>query len=235
MFSDAQLYVNLAGTEGTTPVEPGEALVGFLRALGVSAEQIPVAVNEREAWYRSLLADRRALVVLDNARGEPQVRPLLPGGAGCAVLITSRTPLVGLEGCWSHELSELDRDASLEMLAKLIGTERVDHEREQAGRIAELCGDLPLAIRICGALLVKRPSWRLDRLTAQLADERMRLEHLQAGGLSVRTGFSVAYEQLPDLQKRLFRRLAALPGQDFTPLVAAAVVDDEVERDRGAA
>ena len=181
------------------------------------------------SWYRSLLADRRALVVLDNARNESQVRPLLPGGRQCAVLITSRAPLVGLDGCWPCELPELDRDASVEMLGKIIGADRVAQEPAAADRIAGLCGDLPLAVRIGGALLAKRPAWKLERLRGILADERQRLQHLEGGGLNIRASFSVSYQQLTDNQKRLFRRLAALPGQDFTGLLATELVEQDVD------
>ena len=159
-FADGQLYVNLRGAEDQA-LDPADVLAGFLRALGVEGAVIPEEPEERVRLYRSRLADRRLLVVVDNAASEAQVRPLLPGSRGCAVLVTSRARLGGLEAAHSLTLDVLDPEQAVVLLAKLAGPERVATEPEAARQIVRLCGWLPLAVRIAGARVAGRSHWRL--------------------------------------------------------------------------
>ncbi|HSO56430.1 MAG TPA: helix-turn-helix domain-containing protein, partial [Actinomycetes bacterium] len=184
-FPDGQLYVNLRGAE-QRPLDPAAVLARFLRALGVRGPAVPEDLEEREAMYRARLADRRVLVVLDNAASEAQVRPLLPGGPGCAVLVTSRRRLSGLEGARLVELEVLTPRQAMELLSRVVGATRTAAEPEAATAIVAYCGYLPLAVRIAGAKLAARRRWSLRRLADRLADERGRLSELSAGDLEVR-------------------------------------------------
>jgi hypothetical protein len=179
-FPDGQLYVNLRGAE-RRGLDPAVVLGQFLQALRLPDEDIPTELDEQVARYRTLLAGRRMLVVLDNAADAAQVRPLLPGSPPCAVLITSRNPLTALEGASPLALEFLDRPAAVELLGKLTGRARVAAEPQAAEAIAGYCGDLPLALRIAGARLAARPAWPLAALAERLADERRRLTELRAG------------------------------------------------------
>jgi transcriptional regulator with XRE-family HTH domain len=172
-FPDGQLYVNLRGAQ-QQPLPATLVLGRFLRALGVDGATIPRDAEEREALYRALLADRRVLVVLDNAASEAQVRPLLPGTPGCGVLVTSRTRLAGLEGARFIHLDVLDETQAVELLGRIVGAARVAAEPHSATQIVGFCGRLPLAIRVAGARLVARPGWPLGHLAELLADERRR-------------------------------------------------------------
>ncbi|MGH3622994.1 MAG: BTAD domain-containing putative transcriptional regulator, partial [Sciscionella sp.] len=176
-FPDGQLYVNLRGANAQ-PLAPAEVLERFLRALGLDGGAIPEDEQARGELYRSRLAGRRMLVVLDNAEREAQVRPLLPGTAGSAVLVTSRVRLAGLPGVRQLELDILEPEQAVELLGRLVGPERVAADPTVAERIAELCGHLPLALRVAGAKLTARPHWSLARLLGRLADERHRLDEL---------------------------------------------------------
>jgi NB-ARC domain len=172
-FPDGQLYVNLRGAEPQA-LAPGEVLARFLRELDVDAESIPEDVEDRARMYRAQLADRRVLVVLDNARNEQQVRPLLPGSAGCAVLITSRARMVALSGAHTHALDVMTPEQAYDLLSAVLGTGRVSAEPEAAREIVELCGRLPLALRIAGARLASRPMDRLSDFAGRLRDEQHR-------------------------------------------------------------
>ena len=229
-FPDAQLYVDLRGgdaAEELGPVEPGEVLADFVRALGV--EEVPADPEQCLALYRAMLADKRALVVLDNASREQQVRPLIPGSGSCAVIVTSRSQLVGLEGVPPRRpLEVLEREAALELLARLLdGRERLEREPDAAEEIVRLCGRLPLGVRIAGARLSARPRWRLGRLVDRLADERRRLDELEAGDREVRASFALSYGELEPDEARLFRLLGLLRGPDFGAPLAAALLDAE--------
>jgi hypothetical protein len=159
-------------------------LARFLRSLGLDGAMIPVDQDEREALYRACLADRRVLVVLDDAASEAQVRPLLPGPPGCAVLVTSRARLVGLEGARLLDLEVLHTGQAVELLARIVGARRVAAEPDAAAGIVDYCGRLPLAVRIAGARLAARQHWPLGQLASLLADERGRLDELAAGCLT---------------------------------------------------
>ena len=223
VFPDCQLYVNLHGAE-PQPLEAAVVLARFLRSLGLDGAMIPVEQEEREALYRACLADRRVLVVLDDAASEAQVRPLLPGTSGCAVLVTSRARLVGLEGARLLDLEVLQTGQAVELLARIVGAERVAGEPDAAAAIVGFCGYLPLAVRIAGARLAARPQVPLGRLASLLADEHRRLDHLAAGDLEVRASLALSYQALFSDQQRAFRLLGMLDVGDFSSWVAGPLL-----------
>jgi DNA-binding SARP family transcriptional activator/tetratricopeptide (TPR) repeat protein len=223
-FPDGQLHVDLGGAE-QQPLAPQDVLDRFLRALGVGGAAIPTEPEERRDLYRSRLADRRVLVVLDNAANEAQVRPLLPGSPTCAVLVTSRARLAGLDGALRLDLDVLDTGQATELLARIAGRDRVAAEPDAAAAIVALCGQLPLAVRVAGARLTVRGHWRLADLAELLADERHRLDELAIADIEVRAGLALSYQGLDDQARRLFRRLGLLAAPTVAAWVAAAVLD----------
>ena len=231
-FADGQLYVNLRGIEAQA-LDPADVLAGFLRALGVEGAVIPDGLEERVRLYRSQLADRRALVLLDNAASEAQVRPLFPASPGCAVLVTSRARLSGLEAVHPLTLDVLEADQAVELLAALAGPGRVAAEPEAAQQIVRLCGWLPLAVRIAGARLASRPQWRLALLAERLADEHRRLDELATGDLEVRASVALSYQGRNEEERRLFRLLGLLVAPSFPAWVAAEVLDAELAEAEG--
>jgi DNA-binding SARP family transcriptional activator len=238
-FPDGQLYVNLRGYDPGQPVAATDALAGFLRSLGVPGPDIPPEADQRAARYRSFLAGRRILVVLDNAGSADQVRPLLPGSPACTVLVTSRDALAGLvarDGATRLELDVLQLEEAVALLRTLIGA-RVDAEPEAAAELAGQCCRLPLALRVAAELAVTRPAASLAGLAAELADLRTRLDLLQAGGdpgTQVRTVFSWSYRSLDPDAARTFRLLALHPGPDVDPYAAAALTCTTVPQARRA-
>lgn len=223
-FPDGQLYVNLQGAGGRA-AEPETVLGAFLRALGTADSAIPDALEERAALYRSVLDGRRVLVLLDNARDAAQVRPLLPGTAGCAALVTSRVRMVDLEGAHLVDLDVMSPEEALLLFTRIVGEERVAAEREAALDVVAACGFLPLAIRIAASRLAARRTWTVSVLAAKLADERRRLDELQAGDLAVKATFELGYGQLEPAQARAFRLLGLADGPDISLAAAAAVLD----------
>ena len=228
-FPDGHLYADLRGyTEGQDPVEPGEALELFLRSLGVKAGDIPSGVTERSGLLRQLLGSLRLVMVLDNARTEAQVRPLLPGAGTSLVLVTSRSTLPGLETDERISLDVLSQDEAVTMLAGL-GGHRAAADPTAVAEVARLCGRLPLALRIAGQLLATHPTWPVVWLAQLLTGERDRLARLGAGDLQVRAAFEVSYQQLSDQDARLLRLIGLHPGPDFTPAAAAALAGADEE------
>src|SRR5215471_15065875 len=223
-FPDGQLYVNLRGAEAQA-LAPAEVLGRFLRALGVQGQCLPEDLDSRAGLYRSLLADRRVLVVLDNAAGEAQVRPLLPAGAGNAVLVTSRARLAGLTPAQVIDLGVLPARHAVELLGKIAGNGRVAAEPEAAAHIAALCGYLPLALRIVGARLAAKPHWQIQRLAARLGAHHRRLDELTVGDLEVRAGFALSYRGVGEVERRAFRLLGLLEVPDFAPWMLSALLD----------
>ena len=222
LLPDAQLYVNLRGLEQDQE-DPHAVLGQFLRALGVPGELIPEAPGERESLYRSWLVGHRVLVLLDNAADVTQVRPLLPATSTCTVLITSRTPLTTLAGAKPLALDVLNPSESVELLAAIAGKERIDAELGASRNVAQLCGHLPLALRVAAARLAGRPSWAIEQFSRRLADNHQRLNQLAMGDLEVRASFQLGYIALRQNDARMFRLLALLNTRDFSTQAAAAL------------
>ena len=226
-FADVQLYVDLRGTDERS-LDPADVLLGWLRAFGIDEVQVPAELEQRSQMYRSCLAGKRLIVVLDNARDAAQVRPLLPGSSReCAVIVTGRRRLATLAGAEILDLEVMELGEALELLRKLAERQG-SAEPEAAMRLAELCGRLPLALRIAGSLLRLKPHWTVAELVRKLADERRRLEQLQLEDLDIRASFNLSYGELGELEARLFRFLGLLP-RDFGLGVAAAMVEWEEE------
>ncbi|MEU6575513.1 BTAD domain-containing putative transcriptional regulator [Streptomyces sp. NPDC046805] len=223
-FPDGQLYVDLQAA-GPRPAKPDMVLGSFLRALGIADSAIPDSLEERAALYRSVLDGRRVLVLLDNARDAAQVRPLLPGTEGCAALITSRVRMVDLAGAHLVDLDVMSPDEALSLFTKIVGEERVESEREAALDVVAACGFLPLAIRIAASRLASRRTWAMSVLAAKLADERSRLDELQAGDLAVKATFELGYGQLEPAQARAFRLMGLADSPDISLAAAAAMLD----------
>ncbi|MGH8897101.1 MAG: BTAD domain-containing putative transcriptional regulator [Egibacteraceae bacterium] len=215
-FADGVLWVNLRGAE-SEPLTPAQVLGQFLRALGVPDQQIPGDLDAAVASYRSALAAKQVLVVLDNAASAAQVRPLLPSNPSCAVLITSRAPLADLEEAAPLTLDLLTETDAVALLARLAGQERVDTDSASAAQVVRQCGLLPLAVRIAGARLRTRPHWPLATFVFRLADERHRLSELAVGELAVRSSFLLSYRGLKTAEARMFRLLGLLHGPGRHP------------------
>src|SRR5215469_4852961 len=193
-FPDGQLYANLLGA--TQPADPAEVLGRFLRDLGVDGHRIPLGEEERAAHFRTRLAGKQVLIVLDDARDAAQVMPLLPGSASCAVLVTARNWLPELVGSAVLDLEVLSPDEGRELFTRVVGAKRVTAEPAAADEVLAACVGLPLAIRIAGARLATRSAWSVRTLADRLADERRRLDELRVGNLAVRASFEVSFASL---------------------------------------
>ncbi|GAV42308.1 ATP-binding protein [Streptomyces acidiscabies] len=213
-YPDGQFALDLHGMT-PTPTTPRDALARLLKALGVA--DIPSTTEDRAALWRSLAGNR--LLLLDNAIDEAQVAPLLPGTG--LTIVTSRHALAGLESVHRTDLSLLRREEAVELLTRIIGADRVRAEAQAARDLADLCGHLPLAVRIAGQRLASRPHERLAKLATRLKAESRRLDALQAGSLQVRAAFELSYRQLPPASRLLLRRSALAAGGDFSPETAA--------------
>ena len=223
-FPGGQLFIDLHGyTKGQPPREPGDALGTLLRVLEVPPQQIPAQLEERAALYRQRLAGTRTLVVLDNAASEAQVRPLLPGTAGCLVLVTSRRRLRGLHDARVVSLDVLPEADAVALLDAVTGPGRA--AGPELAEIAGLCGRLPLALRIAGSLLRHRPAWTPGYLAGLLRDERRRLAVLADGDHDLDAVLGLSYAALGERQWLLLRRLALAPGPDLDAYAAAALLD----------
>jgi tetratricopeptide (TPR) repeat protein len=228
-FPDGQLFVNLRGFFPVdTPVPPAEALRGLLTALGVPATRIPADTDGRAALYRSMLASRRMLIVLDNAQDAEQVRPLLPGSPGCLVLVTSRNTLTGLaaaEGAYLLTLDVLPEGEAYSLLVKVLGAERVIAEPEAVSELIAHCARLPLALCNVAARATAHPGLSLARLVSEVGDEQGRLDALETGepATSVRVVFSWSRTRLSEFAARMFDMLGLHPGPDITVPAAACL------------
>lgn len=224
-FPDGQLYVDLSAPDPSPDGSSGSALVGFLRALGVPESAVPDGLDQQTALYRSLLAGRRVLVLLDNARDTAQVRPLLPGAPGCAVLVTSRSRTIALPGVRLIDVDVMDEAEALGLLSAIVGPERVSAEPAAAGELVAACGGLPLAVRIAAARLAARPGRSVADLAARLRDERRRLDELRVADLGVEATFRLGYEALAPELARAFRVLSLCYMPSFCRGAAAALLD----------
>ncbi|HEX7305086.1 AfsR/SARP family transcriptional regulator [Lentzea sp.] len=238
-FPDGQLHVDLRGFDASSPpVQPAAALLQLLQSLGVPPERVPEDLAAKSALYRSVLAGKRVLVLLDNARLAEQVRPLLPGRSSSMVLVTSRNHLGGLvarDGAHSVTLSTLTRDEGLALLTSAVGTERVTAEPAAAAKLVELCGHLPLAVRIAAERVVTRPHLTLADLAGDLADERDRLNVLATGDdedTAVRAAFSWSYLALKPDAARAFRLIGLHPGGEISLDAVAALAGVPASRAR---
>lgn len=232
-FPDGQLYADLGGFAAEREHRAGQVLERFLRALGIAPERVPASLEEQVALFRSATAGRRLIVMLDNAVSAAQVRLFLPSSGGSLVLVTTRYRLSGLvvDGARFIELRPLRREAAVELLARLLGSERVRREAEAAGSLVDRCGRLPIAVCASAARLALRPHWSIRRLDRQLADAHHRLSVLGDDiDTPIRAVFDVSYAALSDEEARMYRMLGLHPGPTFGTGVAAAVADVDEER-----
>ncbi|MFI6073900.1 AfsR/SARP family transcriptional regulator [Actinoplanes sp. NPDC051343] len=230
-FPDGQLFVNLQGRR------PIDALAGFLQAFGTPTDQIPTEQEQATARHRSVVAGRRILVVLDNADSADQVRPLLPGGSGCLVLVTSRDRLGGLvarDGAWPITLDPLAEEDAVTLLERVLGPERVAAEPGQVAELARLCGRLPLALRIAAANLAGQPDRRItDEVIALSADDRLAALEVEGDRHNaVRAAFDRSYVALDPAERTLFRRLGLVPGPDVSAEAVATLGGEPPALDR---
>jgi len=228
-FPDGQLYVDLLGAT-PHPLGVGDVLARFLRDLGVDGRDIPVDEAERAARYRTVLAGRRLLVVLDNARDAAQVRPLLPGTASCSVLVTTRSRMPDLASTQLVDLNVLADEEALTLFSRVVGDERAAAEPEATAEVLLACAGLPLAIRICAARLATRSGWTIATMADRLRHEHRRLDELSVGDLAVRASFQVSFAALsasaqPDgiAPADAFRLLGLWPGPSVSSAAAAAL------------
>ncbi|HEU5471977.1 MAG TPA: BTAD domain-containing putative transcriptional regulator [Actinophytocola sp.] len=225
-FPDGHIYVDLQGVRDDE--SPLALLARFLRALGVRGSLMPDGLVERVEMYRSRLASKRLLLVLDDVTSEQQVIPLLPGSPSCAVLVTSRARLVGLPGASFIGIDTFDEATAAEFLARIVGRDRVEAEPMATTEVITYCGRLPLALRIAGARLVSRPHWRIGDLARRLKNEVRRLDELSHQGLAIRSSIGLTYRSLPEQAKRLFRLFAMIKVPDAPGWLAAALLDIEL-------
>ena len=230
-FPDGQLYANLHGA--TQPADPAEVLGRFLWDLGVNAAGIPPGEEERAAQFRTRLAGRRVLIALDDARSVEQVRPLLPGSASCAVLVTTRNWMPELVGSTVLDLDVLSDDEAGALFTRIVGERRAVAEPEATSEVLAACAGLPLAIRIAGARLASRGSWTVATMSARLSDERRRLDELRVGNLAIRASFEVSFASLPGPvapggvgPARAFRLLGLWTGPSFSLAAVAALLGE---------
>ncbi|MQA08189.1 MAG: tetratricopeptide repeat protein [Pseudonocardiaceae bacterium] len=224
-FPDGQLYADLTAT-GSSPREPADVLADFLHALGVTGAALPSGLDARAAMFRSRLAGRHVLLLLDDAAAAQQVRPLLPAESVCAVLITSRGRMPELAGARQFDVSPLGADEAEQLLAAIAGADRIAAEPVEAAEIVRFCGYFPLAIRVAGARLAGRQAWSLRALRDRLEGESDRLTELRVGDIGVRSSFELSLRQLPAPAVRAFGLLAMLGARDFP----GWVVDPLLER-----
>ena len=232
-FPDGQIFLRLhAHTAGQRPVDPAEALATLLLTTGVAPQQIPPGLEARSAAWRGHLAGKKMLLVLDDAAGSDQVRPLLPGAAGCLVLVTSRRRLTALEEAAPISLGTLPPGEAADLFVRLAARPGLQPADAAVAEVTGLCGYLPLAIRLVAAGLRHHPAWTVTDLAAELATARDRLAAMQAEDVSVAAAFDLSYQDLTAGQQRLFRRLGLHPGTDIDAYAAAALDDTDLQATR---
>ncbi|WP_245721976.1 AfsR/SARP family transcriptional regulator [Nocardia crassostreae] len=222
-FPDGRLFVDLQGhTPGSSPVSAAAVLEILLRQLGIAADRIPQDAVERAALWRAELASRAVVAVLDNAADAEQVRPLLPGASRSLLLVTSRRRLIDLDGARAVSVELLPAEDAVELFGRIVGA-RARAEPVAVLDVLQLCGFLPLAVRIAAARLQHRPRWSVEYLAGRLRDERRKLAELATADRGVAAAFTVSYEQLTPEQQRMFRLFGLHPGRDVDPHAAAAL------------
>jgi tetratricopeptide (TPR) repeat protein/transcriptional regulator with XRE-family HTH domain len=221
-FPDGVLFLDLRGLDAD-PARPADLLLRVLTALGIKESQVHRDEHARSAQYRALLSRRRVLLLLDNAADEAQVRPLLPGAGAAVMIVTSRRGLAGLEAVERLTLPALTRSEAVTLLQRIIGPRAAAEPEVTLFRLADICGNLPLALRIAGNRLVSRPDWSIEYLLRQLADRDERIGLLVAGDLQIAAPLMRSYHQLSPTAARTFRRLSLVPGPDGGPRLAAEV------------
>ncbi|MGB2567245.1 ATP-binding protein [Micromonospora citrea] len=219
-FPDGQLYLTLGGA-GPTPLAPREALIRLLRAVGRDEEERRGTLEEMSSRFRSVVADQRLLVLLDDASDAAQVRALIPAGVGCLTLVTSRRLIADLPGAAVLTLDALSTGQALELLTVTVGADRVAADPSGARRLVEVCAGLPLAVHIVASRLRARPSWTLSALADRLQDESRRLDELRLGDTAIRSTFRTTYDELDDIDRLVFRRAGSHPGAVFGVTSAA--------------
>jgi tetratricopeptide (TPR) repeat protein/transcriptional regulator with XRE-family HTH domain len=233
-FPDGQFFVPLhAHTAGQQPVDPADALASLLLTAGVAAQHIPPDLEARAALWRDQVAGKNILLLLDDAAGHEQVRPLLPGIAGSLVLITSRRRLTALEDATVLSIDTLNPADAAALLSRLADRPDLGPDAGATAEIARLCGYLPLAIGMLGRQLKHHPARGGPEVAADLASARDRLAVMRAENLSVAAAFDLSYRDLTADQRRLFRRLGLVPGPDIDAYAAAALDETDVETARG--
>jgi tetratricopeptide (TPR) repeat protein len=227
-FPDGQLHAELGAFDPDGPVAPGVVLGSFLRSLGVSAERVPFDVAEQAALFRSMTADRRFLILLDDALSAAQVRQLLPSAPGCMVVVTARWRLGGLigDGAMFVTVEPFDDQEAIELFTETIGARRVDSEPAPALALARLCAGLPIALSVTAARLATRPRWSIGRVLAELSDERRRLASLSThGDVSVKAAFDLSYRSLAAPIAHCYQAVGLHPGAHVSAAVIAAALD----------
>ncbi|XRQ09018.1 BTAD domain-containing putative transcriptional regulator [Actinomadura welshii] len=227
-YPDGQIFAQRRN--GSEPSDsPARVRERLLRSFGIAPAALPADPADQAALYRSWLAERRVLIVVDDAASVDQVTAILPGSATCAMIVTSRNRLAGLEGAYQFEVGALDERSGTALVARVIGEERARAEPEAVRALVGLCDNLPLALRIAAAKLAARQHWPIGRLVRRLADERRRLDELDLDGVSVRTTISLSFESLPVDGRRLLMRLGLLGPIDFASWVAAPLLDSDID------
>jgi DNA-binding SARP family transcriptional activator/tetratricopeptide (TPR) repeat protein len=227
-FPGGQFYINLHAHDPIRePVHPEDGLETLLRILGVPADQVPASLDERAAMLRALMANRQALLLLDDAAGQDQVRPFLPGAPGCRVLITSRRRLTGLRDARVFSLDVLPKADAATLFTRIVGPERA-WDAQAVAEIVRLCGYLPLAIEISASRFCNRSAWSLDDLAARLARTQNRLAEFRAEDLQVASAFELSYRELTPAQQQVFRCLGLNIGADFSAPAAAALAGGDL-------
>jgi DNA-binding SARP family transcriptional activator len=233
-FPDGQLFADMRGYEQeAAPSDPGEVLGSFLRALGVVAECVPSDLDERVTLYRSILDGRSVLIILDSVRTVDQVLPLLPGNGRCCVVITSRSRLSGLldrAEVVRVQVNAMPTHDANALLARAVGDDRVVADHDGAVRVGELCGRLPLALRISAERLAAKPHWTVQHLVRRLEDHRTRLDELAMDEVHLRGRFEPSYRLLNPDAAVMYRRLGLLDVPDFAAWVGAALLDTSPDR-----
>lgn len=225
-FPDGQLFLQL----GTDLQRTTSGLLeDVLRSIGIRSDVMPAELDGRSALYRSWLADRRVLIVIDGARNDNQLAHLLPGTSGCAVIVTTARRFASLEGARHLEVGPLTEQSAYHLLESLVGASRAGAERQAVCELIRLCEGLPLALRIVAGKLAARPHWRIDRMVRQLRDEHRRLDALDLDGVSVRATLTLVYDGLGENARRLFRRLSLFAPNGFPAWISAPLLDLDID------